>query len=59
MLLELNVDNIRCLMPALTAIRFEIGLKSFEILSSTFYKGQQDADLDVSGWLPGIYIAVV
>jgi len=30
-----------------------------QIHSQKIYKGQQDTDLDVSGWSPGIYIAVV
>ena len=30
-----------------------------QIHSQKIYKGQQDTDVDVSGWPPGIYIAVV
>jgi hypothetical protein len=30
-----------------------------QVLSQKVYKGQQDTDLDVSGWSSGIYIAVV
>ena len=30
-----------------------------QIHSQKVYKGQQDTDLDVSGWSPGIYVAVV
>ena len=30
-----------------------------QVHSQKIYKGQQDTDVDVSGWLPGIYIAVL
>jgi hypothetical protein len=30
-----------------------------QVHSQKIYKGQQDTGLDVSGWSPGIYIAVV
>jgi len=30
-----------------------------QIHSQLIYKGQQDTDVDVSGWSPGIYVAVV